>query len=405
MGKVHTVVGVVSAVCLIAGLGAFRALRSPDTPDGMVLTEPELLPLEEPDTPAHPFLLRDALADGVVSAAFTATDRTALRVTLRNHTDRAVGILVPEATVFECGDDQLVTFRPKSFHVAPGTETSHALPVLATSGRFQADGQPFLLTGGRISRLAVLIHHIQDKPEVQPDTVRAAALVLTENLPLSAFARFDLVSGDSAAAECDPEIRTDTRTIILALQLLKDIGVPTDRIALLVDPQLLIESMIDPLAHAPAIRFYEIPPEREWEFWKAYLQYGDTSTRHYALHGIGRHFPEVAVNMLGQWARADHLDPAYRLSAIQALARTGKVEALSVLAQLRHEYAHDLEMEVAIHQSSALLTQAIYDPVQLALPADFRFTPPALRALIEARSAPRRPTLTTSPMATTQPLP
>ncbi len=326
--------------------------------------------------------LRQALADGVIAATFTAFDRSRMLVLLRNQTEQAYQVRLPAGTVFENRYDQLVIPRDQSIDLAADSAERYELQVAATAGVFDGAGQAFQLTGSRISELAVLIPYIQEHPQYCHETIQTAILALTENLPLSAFARFELVSGDSAATYADSDLKVDTKVIIQALQLLKDIGMPMEKIVLSVDPQLLVEAMIDPIAHAAAMKFYEIPEQREWEFWKAYLEHGDSATRHYALHGIGQYYPEIAVDMLGRWARTETLDHEMRLSAIHSLGKTGKIEALSVLSQLRADFANDLEMELAIYQSTALLTQSIYNPFTLSLPTDFKMTHPDLRKLI-----------------------
>ncbi len=323
--------------------------------------------------------LRQAIANGQVSAKFHARSRDQLSIRLRSMTREALEVEIPSGTVFERGDEQLVFVKSRQLVLAPGTETHHVAATVSATGAFSGPGE-FFLTGGRISTLAVLLPYAESHPEVSPAVLQTAVLVLTENLPLSVFAKFKLVAGDSPAVPHAEDLRVDNRTIIRALRLLKEIGVPMDRVALNTDPQLLIEAMTDPLAHAEALEFYEIPREKEWEFWKAYLEYGDPATRHYALHGIAQYFPNVAVNMMGKWAKAGHLDDSLRISAIEALAKTGRVEALSVLAQLRQELSPDVAMDVVLQKSTTLLMQTIYDPFHLNLPAEFRLTPPDLRA-------------------------
>jgi hypothetical protein len=373
------VAGLLSVLLVIVLMGLFSGHKSAATVAGQV---PDELPLEQ--LVPQSVELRQALADGKLIAGFTAESRSSLKMSLRNRAERPVAVQVSAGLVFESKYDQLVVIRDRSIDLEAGAADSFQLPVASTSGVFSGTGESFQLTGGRVSELAVLIPYIQAHPNYCRQTIQTAILALTENLPLSAFARFDLHSGESAATYADADLKVDTLVIIQALQLLKDIGMPMEKVVLGVDPQLLAEAMIDPIAHAAAMKYYEIPDEQEWEFWQAYLEYGDAATRHYALYGIGQYYPEVAVDMLGQWARAENLDHAMRISAIQSLGKTGKIEALSVLSQLRNDLANDLEMEVAIYQSTELLTQSIYNPFELTLPADFKLTRPDLRQLIKA---------------------
>jgi hypothetical protein len=111
--------------------------------------------------------------------------------------------------------------------------------------------------------------------------------------------------------------RVESYDIVTALTALREIGAPDASIAMTIDPQLKIESMIDPLSRAAAMRYYGITPETEWEYWKTELLSGDPSTRHYALYGIARFYPNVALEMLPKWARQVQTGHVYRLSAIR----------------------------------------------------------------------------------------
>ena len=121
------------------------------------------------------------------------------------------------------------------------------------------------------------------------------------------------------------------------------------------DPQLKIEAMIDPLSHAAALHYYNIPTDKEWAYWRDELQSGDASTRHYALYGIGRYFPDVAMEMLPTWARTRHLSTLYRTSAIQAMAETHRPEAISVLQGLVSEFGAATELGESARKSIAYL--------------------------------------------------
>ena len=55
--------------------------------------------------------------------------------------------------------------------------------------------------------------------------------------------------------------------------------------------------------------------------WKNELLNGDQGTRHYALYGIARFYPEIALQMLPNWAREKRTARVFRLAAVQALAK------------------------------------------------------------------------------------
>jgi hypothetical protein len=113
--------------------------------------------------------------------------------------------------------------------------------------------------------------------------------------------------------------------------------------------------MIDPAAHAMAISYYKITPETEWDYWKTELSVGNTSTRHYALYGIARFYPDVALDMLPKWARETRTSTIFRLSAIQALAETDRTEALPILRQLSDELGRYSELGRAANNAAQYL--------------------------------------------------
>ena len=113
--------------------------------------------------------------------------------------------------------------------------------------------------------------------------------------------------------------------------------------------------MIDPLAHALALQYYKIPFENEWSYWKNELLQGDPAIRHYALYGIARFYPDIALEMLPKWARASNLSQTYRESAIRALAETGRTEALSVLQQFEFEFGGTTQLGKVAHEAASYL--------------------------------------------------
>ena len=131
---------------------------------------------------------------------------------------------------------------------------------------------------------------------------------------------------------------TDTADILAALLALRAIGRADDDLALTIDPQLKIESMIDPLARAAAMRYYGITPETEWEYWKTELPSGEPTTRHYALYGIARFYPEVALEMLPEVGARNHDAASSSASPRSRRSPTRSApEALPILRQLADE--------------------------------------------------------------------
>jgi hypothetical protein len=102
--------------------------------------------------------------------------------------------------------------------------------------------------------------------------------------------------------------------------------------------------MIDPASRSAAMHYYGIAPESEWDYWKTELLSGEPTTRHYALYGIARFYPEIALEMLPKWARETKTGTVFRISAIQALSDTQRPEALPILQRLADELGANSEL-------------------------------------------------------------
>jgi hypothetical protein len=197
-----------------------------------------------------------------------------------------------------------------------------------------------------------------ERDEISSAAMQTAILALTENLPLSAFAKFAPLNGTASQHNTDA-FRVETGDLLAALTALRESGAKMETLALTVDPQLRIEAMIEPLSREAAKRFYGISEEHEWDFWKHELLDGNPSTRHYALFGIARFYPDVAIEMLPKWAREAQTHPVYRLAAVQALADTQRAEALPILRQIATEVGRETELGKVATQSAAFLDRRL----------------------------------------------
>jgi len=329
--------------------------------------------------PALQTTLLEALATRTLAAQCTGNGRDRLRIAFRNLSKRELLVEIPAGLVFEAGGFRTVLLRPRVVPL-PGSGTGETALVTAA---LQSSLPPHEITFSPIedpvSQLAVFLPYLQKHPQVSQSAAQTATLALVENLPLSAFARFPLAAGPSPGTPETTAFQTDTRSIIEALQLLKEIGYPMERLALTADPQLKIEAMIDPLARAPAMRFYGITAAKEWDFWRSHLLEGPPGTRHYALHGIARYYPSTALRMLPKWALRYDLDPVYRLSAIRALAQTGTESALPVLKQLSLELSGDSTLSAEIAAAMRELDENLRNPSRFIPPVPYRMSDPEIR--------------------------
>jgi hypothetical protein len=194
--------------------------------------------------------------------------------------------------------------------------------------------------------------------EISSGAIQTAILALVENLPLSALAKFVPSSGTASQHNTDA-FRVETADLLAALTALRESGVKLETIAIAGDSQLRIEAMIEPMSREAAKRYFGISEEREWEFWRRELMEGNPTTRHYALYGIARFYPTVAIEMLPKWAREAQTHPVYRLAAVQALADTQRPEALPILRQIATEVGPQTDLGKAAMQSAEYLDRRL----------------------------------------------
>jgi hypothetical protein len=309
-----------------------------------------------------------ALLQGKVQVVFTGNGREKLRMTVANRSERAIRLKVSEGQIFSNPESSVIVVRPCNLLVNPGESVLQDLQTAALCSTNRTTSAPYTLSSATAPRLNELLAHLRYHPEISPGTIQTAVLALTENLPAGAFARYARPDADIPSRIDTTPFRVDTADLIQALIVLRDIGMPNSLLAITVDPQLKSEAMIDPLAHACAMEYYKIPFQSEWSYWKGELLQGDPALRHYALYGIARFFPDVALQMLPRWARAKNLSQTYRQSAVQALGETNRTEALSVLQQFAHEFGSRTDLgKTACAAGDYLDRQLNQDPPKMAV--------------------------------------
>jgi hypothetical protein len=251
---------------------------------------------------------------------------------------------VPAGQMFESGSNVVLVLRSGEVALRPGQPVEVGIETAATRSANRVVERPYTLSYGSLPRLNPLLAYAQEHAELSTAALQTAVLALTENLPLSAVSKFSAAGGDLPTHFDTTPFRVETGDILHALLTLRAIGVRENDVAMNVDPQLKVEAMIDPLTRPAAMRYFGITPATEWEYWKSQLLSGDPSTRHYALYGIARFYPEVALQMLPKWARETKTQTIFRISAIQALADTQRPEALPILEKLSDELGRNSEL-------------------------------------------------------------
>ena len=288
--------------------------------------------------------LQTAVLHGSVQAKFRGNGREKMRVTLNNAGARPLKVQVEAGQMFEAGANAVIIARDASLEVPAGSSAELPLQTIATCSTNNVTSSAFSLSQRKESRLNPLLTYAKTHPEVSLASIQTAALALTENLPLSAVCKFTSAAGELKSRFNTDAFRVETADILTALIALREIGLPDSAIAMTIDPQLKIEAMIEPVSRVAAMRYYGITADNEWEYWKTELLSGAASTRHYALYGIARFYPEIALQMLPKWARESKTNTVYRVSAVQALADTQRSEALPLLRQLSEEFGTDTEL-------------------------------------------------------------
>jgi hypothetical protein len=288
--------------------------------------------------------LHSAVQQEKLVAEFKGNGRDKMRAILTNKTNATLVVRVPAGQMFESGSNVVLVARAGEVEVKAGKAVEVTIQTAATRSANKVYEAIYQLSFGTLPRLHTLLTYAQDRPELTAGAIQTAVLALTENLPLSSVAKFTAAGGDLQTRFDTSFFRTDTADILMALATLRAIGTRENDLALTIDPLLKIEGMIEPATRSAAMRYYGIAPATEWEYWKTELLSGDPTTRHYALYGIARFYPEVALEMLPKWARETKTQNVLRISAIQALADTQRPEALPILQRLTDELGLNTEL-------------------------------------------------------------
>lgn len=319
--------------------------------------------------------LVDALGRHWLTAEYRGNGRDEVVAVLSSRYNAPLRVTFSSGLIFETGDfqGQMAMTSRQTVDLPPGGRREARLAAAATHLANPLTAQVYHLCPDTLPALAPLFAQVDQTPEISRDAVQTAILMLTDNAPLGAFAKFALLAADSAKPSTTA-FQVNNPEILAAFELVRDAGYPRFNLLATRDPQLKIESMIDPLSHAAAMDYYHIAEAQEWAYWRRELQAGDPSTRHYALYGIGRYYPEVALQMLPAWARAKNLSALYRTSAMQAMAETRRPEAISVLQGLVGEFGAASELGQSARKAIAYLENQRTTPGAASMLVSFRLS-------------------------------
>ncbi len=313
---------------------------------------------QQPVTPAQyeDADLLAAVKQGTIEATLRGNGRERLTAQLRNNSPTPLRVSVATGQVLESGRNRVIVTRGATAELMPARTVELRLPTAALLSSNTLGFSAYKFSYQSPERVELFLKWLKEDGSLNAAAVQVAVLALTENLPLRALAKF--AQGAPGESGTDA-FRAETGDLLAALTALREFWGKTDTLALANDPQLRIEAMIEPLSREAAKRYYGITENMEWEFWKRELLEGSPSTRHYALYGIARFYPDVALGMLPKWARESGTHPVYRMAAVQALADTQRPEALPILRELATELGTTTDLGKAAAQSAKYLDRRL----------------------------------------------
>ena len=311
--------------------------------------EPAAVEFEEVD-------LLAAVQQGTVQATIRGNGRERMTAVLRNNSPTPLRVTIATGQVLESGRNRVIVTRAASAELMPARTAELNLSTAALHSSNMLGDSPYKFSYHNAERVEGFLQWAAAHGGLSAPAMQTVVLALTENLPLRAVAKFSPANPGEHNTDA---FRVETSDLLAALIAMRDCGAKMETFAIAQDAQLRIEAMIEPLSREAAKRYYGISEKLEWEFWKHELLDGSPSTRHYALFGIARFYPEIALDMLPKWARETHTHPVYRLAAVQALADTQRPEALPILRTLAGELGPTTELGKAATQAANYLDRRL----------------------------------------------
>lgn len=268
-----------------------------------------------------------------------------------NSGSAAVMYTYPAGTLYSNGKGDVVLWRDTSVEVPAKGSAKLLLPVVQTKSSNDVLTGNFAPHKGDAAALRPLVTLLAHKKNVSPSVVQTAALIIADDAPLDLVASFPRLRPAALANTGTSPFAASPSDLIAALALVQEAGIDPAGTAMISEPQLEIMTMLNPESHQAAKQFFGVTDEKEWDFWKHQLLQGDPALRHFALYGIARYYPEVALQMLPDWVRANNLYRNYRLSAAWALALVEDSRAQTELRTLREELRADAGMRQVLDRA------------------------------------------------------
>ncbi len=285
---------------------------------------------------------------------FKGNGREKLDLEVSNSLESTVKFAIPAGTLMTTENlvSAIVVTHAVEVVVNAGERSTYRLRSAAVRMENALEEQIFYPSEQRLLPVDGFLPILDQFPEASPETVQTAILILLHDPPLPVFARFRLLATEAVSLP-NPvtHFQVDVSDILLALLLLKDHPEAPQPPRIALSQQLKLEAMINARSHDLALQYYDIDRSLEWEFWRTELQHGNPSTRHYALYGIARYYPDIAFKMLPSWIEEPRTPQPYRVHAAYALAEVENDEVLRKLTDLKGRLRSDSEMLKVINRA------------------------------------------------------
>ena len=154
-------------------------------------------------------------------------------------------LYMPAGQLLASSDSTIVTVQSHMLEIAPHADFHQEFGSLATSSANKVADAEYHLSFGPLPEVDKLLGYVAAHPDVPPGALQTATLILTENLPLSSFAKFNELRAGWPSLPDNKDFKAETVDILTALTMIKEIGV-TRPLAVTIDPQFQVEGMIDP---------------------------------------------------------------------------------------------------------------------------------------------------------------
>ncbi len=332
------------------------AVTAPPPPLASVIPPAFSAALQGKDTqaPTRHVATQNPSADGTVKAQFSGNGRDLITGKVSNLGTTDAVFSVPVGQIFEGGPSALLSLREATVEVPAGGEANLSILTVPLKLRNDTLDSPYKVSGRPPGALKPLVEYVSANPGTPYPILQTAALLLAEN-PEAAEIKRRPASVSDLPSDSNDVFRVSVPEIMQALLLARKATGDVSGLKVSTDPSLKTEALVGLASAELAREFYAVTPQNSWAYLKNLLTQGDPRYRHYALFGIGRQFPEVALQMMPRWIGNPNLPLHYRVAAVHGLAQTNNPEALPLLESMAATGPWDVEVKQALDRGVVYL--------------------------------------------------